>query len=366
MKKQRLKNQRLIRTILILILLFALVAGLFAAPFATRAAAEEPSDETVEATSKEEPSDTNDKPTSDTQEAVRLIALKGPTAMGAAAWINGDDAWLDVEAEILATPDLLPPIIAKGEYDLALMPGTLAATLYEKTDGDLRFMALSTLSVLHFVERGETVNGFADLSGKTIVLAGKGTTPDQLLLKLLAEAELEDVNVEYASEHQAVVQELAKDETKIGLLPEPFVTVALTNLEDLRVALPLADVWTEVLSEDGEVPAQIVQGVLVARRAWLEENPEVAAEALKAYKRSTQIALDTPEIAAEAIAALDLFPKPVAEQALPRAGLTAASDEEAIETFKNFLLSLDDDKLPEIDDAFFDNGPVIDEEPQAD
>lgn len=336
-----MNRQRFIRSILILILLFALIAGLFAAPFAMRAAAEEPTD--------------------NTQEPVRLVALKGPTAMGAAAWINGDDEWLDVEAEILASPDLLPPIIAKGEYDMALMPGTLAATLYEKTEGELRFMALSTLSVLHFVERGDTVQEFSDLSGKTVVLSGKGTTPDQLLLKLLAEAELEDVDIEYASEHQAVVQELAKDESKIGLLPEPFVTIASTTMDDLRVALPLADVWTETLSEDGEVPAQIVQGVLVARRAWLEENPELAAEALEAYKRSTDIALDTPEVAAEAIEALDLFPRAVAEQALPRAGLTAASDEDAMETFKQFLVSLEDDKLPEPDDTFFDNGLLSDE-----
>ena len=257
-------------------------------------------------------------------------------------------------------------MIASKNVDIALVPANVAAILYNKTQGGISVIDINTLGVLYMVSGNTQITDVASLKGKTVYLTGKGTTPDQLLLKLLAEAELEDINVEYASEHQAVVQELAKDETKIGLLPEPFVTVALTNLEDLRVALPLADVWTEVLSEDGEVPAQIVQGVLVARRAWLEENPEVAAEALKAYKRSTQIALDTPEIAAEAIAALDLFPKPVAEQALPRAGLTAASDEEAIETFKNFLLSLDDDKLPEIDDAFFDNGPVIDEEPQAD
>lgn len=333
-----MKKQRFGKSLLVIILLIALIAGLFAAPFAMRAAAEDNADKS--------------------DEAIRLIALKGPTAMGAAAWINGDaeDDWPAVEAEILASPDLLPPLIAKGEYDMALMPGTLAATLYEKTEGEIRFMALSTLSVLHFVERGETVNELSDLSGKTIVLAGKGTTPDQLLLKLLAEAELDDVEVEYASEHQAVVQELAQDETKIGLLPEPFVTVASTNMEDLRVALSLADVWTEVLSEDGEVPAQIVQGVLVARREWIEENPELAAEALAAYKRSTDIALDTPEVAAEAIAELDLFPQPVAEKALPRAGLTAASDEEAMETLKDFLLSLEDDKLPELDDDFFDNG----------
>lgn len=361
-----MKKQRLFRSILILILLFAIVAGLFAAPFAMNAAAEEPAGEEEQPADEEQAVADEEQAQEQDQETVRLVALKGPTAMGAAAWINGDDEWLDVEAEILASPDLLPPIIAKGEYDMALMPGTLAATLYAKTEGELRFMALSTLSVLHFVERGETVQELADLSGKTIVLAGKGTTPDQLLLKILADAELEDVEVEYASEHQAVVQELAKDETKIGLLPEPFVTVASTNLEDLRVALPLSDVWTEVMSQEGEVPAQIVQGVLVARRAWLEENPELAAEALEAYKRSTEIALETPEIAAEAIAALDLFPKPVAEQALPRAGLTAASDAEAIKTFKQFLVSLEDDKLPALDDTFFDNGLTPDEAPQAD
>lgn len=296
-------------------------------------------------------------------EPIRLLALKGPTAMGAAAWIqnvrrDGDPAYgVPVQATVLAAPDLLPPLIAKGEYEMALMPTSLAAVLNKKTNDGLRFMALSTMSVLHICERGDTVHRLSDLRGRTIVLSGKGTTPDQILLNVLHSAGLssDELSLEYVSEHQAVVQRLAADPTLVALLPEPFVTVTGTKLPDLRVAIDLNDAWKES-HQSGDEASAIVQGVLVARRDWLEANPELAAKALNAFQTSTAIAQETPELAAEAIASLDLFPREVAVKALPRCGLTSVSDEKAKQLLRAFLSQLDDEKTPDLSPSFFENG----------
>ena len=126
----------------------------------------------------------------------------------------------------------------------------------------------------------------------------------------------------------------------------------------------MTDLWTDVMSDKdkGETPAQIVQGVLVARTEWLKENPELAKEALDAVKRSTEIALEEPEVAAKAIANLDLFPYEIALKALPNCGLTAESDEDAQTTFQDFLEALDDSKLPLPDEEFYENGIEQEEE----
>ena len=326
---------------------------------------EKSADKNAEKSAKDSPKESKKEP-ADSSDAIQVLALKGPTAMGLASWFDeaGDEAWPAVDYEILASPDLLAPEIAKGNYDLALMPGNLAAKLYKKTEGDLRFMALSTLSVLHICETGDTIKTLDDLSGKTIVLSGKGATPDLLIQRIIDEAGLKDVTLEYVPEHQAVVQALADDGEKIALLPEPFVTIASAKIDNLHIALAMTDLWTDVMSDKdkGETPAQIVQGVLVARTEWLKENPELAKEALDAFKRSTEIALEEPEVAAKAIANLDLFPYEIALKALPNCGLAAESDEDAQTTFQDFLEALDDSKLPLPDEEFYENGIEQEEE----
>ena len=46
-----------------------------------------------------------------------------------------------------------------------------------------------------------------------------------------------DVNLEYKSEHAEVVSLLKTGKNDIALLPEPFVTIAMTTVENANIAL---------------------------------------------------------------------------------------------------------------------------------
>ena len=221
---------------------------------------------------------------------VRVAALKGPTAMGMVKLMSDyapvEEALEDkenvvtagggntYEFTLAASADEVSPKLMQGELDIACVPANLASVLYNRTDGGIVTLAVNTLGVLYIVENGNSVQSMADLAGRTIVASGKGSTPEYALRYLLTENGIDPdtgVTIDWKSEHSECVASLASGAATIAMLPQPFVTVAQTQLPDLRVALDLTEEWDALDNGSalltGVVVALIFTGILyLARR----------------------------------------------------------------------------------------------------
>ena len=232
--------------------------------------------------------------------SVRVAALKGPTAMGMVK-LMGDYAPVEEALEdkenvvtagggntyeftLAASADEVSPKLMQGELDIACVPANLASVLNNRTDGGIVTLAVNTLGVLYIVENGNSVQSMADLAGRTIVASGKGSTPEYALRYLLTENGIDPdtgVTIDWKSEHSECVAALASGQTSIALLPQPFVTVAQSKIEGLRMALDLNAEWDAL--DNGSA---LITGVIVARRAVVEENPAAVEAFLKDYAAS--------------------------------------------------------------------------------
>ena len=128
--------------------------------------------------------------------------------------------------------------------------------------GEIVTLAVNTLGVLYIVENGNAVQSMADLAGKTIVGAGKGSTPEYALRYLLSENGIDpdkDVVIDWKSEHAECVSALATGAATIALLPQPFVTVAQTKIEGLRMALDLTAEWDALDNGSGMITGVVVE-----------------------------------------------------------------------------------------------------------
>ena len=179
-----------------------------------------------------------------------IAALKGPTAMGLVKLMkdseSGETTGNGYTFTLAGSADEVTPALLKGELDMACVPANLAAVLYNKTEGEIEVLAVNTLGVLYIVENGESVQSIADLKGQTIVAAGKGSTPEYALRYLLTENGIDpdnDVTIDWKSEHSECVAALASGQASVALLPQPFVTVAQSKIEGLRMALDLTKEW---------------------------------------------------------------------------------------------------------------------------
>lgn len=255
-----------------------------------------------------------------------VAALKGPTAMGMVKMMS-DDAQNDqptFDFNIYASADEITPKLVQGELDIAAVPANLASVLYNNTEGQVQVLAINTLGVLYIVENGDTVQSVEDLRGKTIYASGKGNTPEYALRYLLEGNGIDpdaDVTMEWKSEHSECVAALAADPAGIAMLPQPFVTTAQAQNENLRVALDITEEWDKLAEESGS-DAALLTGVVVARKEFVEQNPQLVGEFLSLYEKSVAYANEEVEETAKLIGEYDIVPEAVAAKALPECNIT--------------------------------------------
>ena len=275
-------------------------------------------------------------------DAVRIGALKGPTAMGMAQLLDEDG----YDFTIAASPDEIVPMVVQDKLDIAAVPANLAATLYQKTDKDVSVLAVNTLGVLYLVENGDSVKSVEDLKGKTIYASGKGATPEYALNSVLKANGIDpekDVTVEFKSEHAEVVSALVQDQTAVGLLPQPFVTTALMKNDKLKVALDLNKLWEDSM-DDG---SKLVTGVVIANNEFVQDHADKVNDFMDAYKASVDFVNSDTEAAAQIIGDHDIIAKEVAQKAIPDCSIVFIEGDEMKTMLSGYLATLDDQN-PEI------------------
>ncbi len=289
---------------------------------------------------------------------VNIAALTGPTAMGMVEMMRDHSDTYNFT--LAASSDEITPSLVQGELDIAAVPANLAAILYNNTDGGVQVLAINTLGVLYIVERGEAIQSVEDLKGKTLYTAGKGSTPEYALNYILRANGVDpetDLTIEFKSEHSECLSALLNDPDAVAMLPQPFATVAQSKSEDIRIALDLTEEW-DALQADQENPSTLITGVVVARTAFIEENPDLIETFMEDYEASIQFTLENTSEAAQLIGEYEIFEADVAEKALPYCNITFISGEEMKQKLGGYLEELYSqepasvgDTLP--DDAFY-------------
>lgn len=253
---------------------------------------------------------------------IRIAALKGPTGMGMVKLADKQN-YPNYTVSIEASPDALNPRIISGEVDVAAVPVNLASVLYNKLDGDISVLAVSTLGVLYVVEAGSEVNSVADLAGKTVYATGQGATPEYILNYLLDKNGVAgSVEVNYVGEHAALATMLADGSAEIGMLPEPNVTSTLAGNDNLRIALNLTEEWNRVCS------TELVQGVVIARKSFVNEHPEAIEQFLREYEKSSAFVNENIDEAAKLIVDAGILGNvEIAKKAIPNCNISFSKGE---------------------------------------
>ena len=256
-------------------------------------------------------------------ELVKVVALKGPTAMGMVKLMQDSEdgtTELDYDFTITTTDDIVPKI-TRGEIDIAAIPANLASVLYQNTEKKIQVLAINTLGVLYVVEKGEEIQSVIDLKGKTVFSTGKGATPEFALNYVLAQNEINpvaDITIEYKSEPAEIIPLLLQSENGIAIIPQPFVATALSKVEGLRVVLDWTEEWNAV-SQDG---SSLVTGVMVVRKEFAEQYPEAVAAFCREYASSTAYAQSNVPETAQLVGKYGIVDAAIAENALPACNIT--------------------------------------------
>ena len=273
---------------------------------------------------------------------VRLAGLKGPTTIGMVKLL--DDAENKKTAQeytfqMAAAADQVSPLLLKGELDILSAPANLAATLYNKSNGAIQMLAVNTLGVVYIVDTANNVTDIKSLKGQTIYATGKGTTPEYALRYLLQQHGLDpdkDVKLEFKSEPTEVVAQL-KLSGGVAMLPQPFVTVAQTQISGLRIALDLTAEW-DALGGD----SRLVTACLMVRKEFAEQYPNAVATFLGEYAASTKYVNENPAEAAKLVEKYDIVKAAIAEKAIPKCNIVCITGADMKTIASGYLQTLYD------------------------
>lgn len=269
---------------------------------------------------------------------IRIGGLKGPTSMGMVQLMEAAEAGTaanNYTFTISGSADEVTPKLIQGELDIVAVPANLASVLYNNTNKAIKLLAVNTLGVIYIVENGNEIESVADLKGKTIYASGKGSTPEYALRYLLAENGIDpdtDVTLSWKAEPTEIVALLAETPNSVAMLPQPYVTVAQTQLEGLRIAVDLTQAW-----DDLKNGSTLITGVLVVRSEFADAHPEQIAAFLDEYKVSTEyVNANIPE-AAQLVEKFGIVKAPVAQKAIPYCNITYLEGAEMKTAMEGYL-----------------------------
>ncbi|MGI5970264.1 MAG: ABC transporter substrate-binding protein [Oscillospiraceae bacterium] len=273
-------------------------------------------------------------------------ALIGPTGVGMAKLMDeaeSGNAKNDYSFTLATEPTELAGKLVSGELDVAALPTNLAASLYNKTEGGIRLLALNTLGVLYIAENGDTVHSVADLRGRTIAATGQGANPEYVLNYILEQNGLtpgQDVTIEFYSANDELSAKLIGGEVELAMLPVPALTAVLMKSEDVRVALDLTEEWDAVTDE-----GVLTMGCIAVRTEYLKENEKAVKSFLEEYEASVSYALTETDEAAKLVAEFGVTASAeIARAAIPDCNLVCITGSElrsSVEPYYKVLFDAD-------------------------
>lgn len=256
---------------------------------------------------------------------VNVTAIAGPTGVGLVQLMENQDAGKagnNYTFNVVTAPEQAVAAISNGSADIAAVPTNLASTLYKKTGGKVQVLALNTLGVLHILTNGEEVASVADLKGKTIYTSGQGANPEYILKYVLEKNGLDpekDVKIEFVADNDTLASVIANGTAKVAMVPEPKASAVLMQNKNVKRALNVTEEWAAV-NKNG-VP--LTMGCVVARKEFVEQNPEAVRMFLNEYKASIANVLADVDKAAALCETYKIIPKAaIAKSAIPNCGLT--------------------------------------------
>ncbi len=272
---------------------------------------------------------------------IRIAGLKGPTTIGLVNFFNdaaGESSGLNYSFEMFTAGSDIMAAMAAGEADIGLVPSNVACVMNNKVEGGVSVIDINTLGVLSCVTDDDGIKSIADLSGRDVYLTGQGATPEYTLRYLLEQSGVNDCNLEFKSEPTEIVSLMAENAGSVAVLPQPFVTAALAQNENLKIAFTLDEEWARVNTD-----SSIVTGVTVVTNSFLKEHKAAVDAFIAAHKESAAKALSDGDTTASLVVEQGIIAKePLAKKAIPACNIVCITGDEIRSTLEGYLKVLYD------------------------
>lgn len=231
---------------------------------------------------------TTAKTTASQKVDVNAYVISGPTGIGAVNLMDKaekGEGGENYKFTVAASPDEIVSKISNGEADIAAVATNMASSLYNKTKGGVKIIAVNTMGVLYVLNnKGAEIKSIADLKGRTIYTTGQGANPEYIINYLLNENSInpeKDVKIEYKAEGTDLVPVWAKDPKAVIIAPQPVASTINAKYEGSTQSLDLTKEWNKTAKDSA-----LMMGCVIVRTEFLNKNPQAVETFLADYEQS--------------------------------------------------------------------------------
>lgn len=292
---------------------------------------------------------------------IKIATLKGPSAMGMVKMIDSINQINEstIKITMYNEPIQVRKLMLEGEVDIAVLPTTMGAILYNK-GVPYKLAAIPVWGTLYLFGSDTSILNWDDLKGKKINLMAKGMTPDVLFKQLLLKNGIDpeqDVDLDYSfPTHIDLANAVAANRVKLGVISEPMVSLVMQKNNTVHPIFDLNEEWQKVYQD-----ISIAQTSLLVNSEFAKNNAKQLEFILNEYKNSTDWVNNNITEAAKLIVKHNILPNTdVAESSIPRSNLKfirACSIKNNIQDYLNIFFEMNPNiiggKIP--DNSFYLN-----------
>lgn len=269
-----------------------------------------------------------------------VFVLSGPTGIGAVNLKDKDDK-AETEGKynvsVVVEPSEVVSKIANKEADIAAVATNLAATIYNKTNGNITVLAVNTMGVLNVVTpSGVEITSLKDLKGKKIYTTGAGSNPEYIINHLLKENGIDkekDVTIEYKGDGSQLLTVWATDPNAVIIAPQPVATALTIQYQGSKIAIDLTDEWDKLGNDSA-----LMMGCVIVRKDFLKENKATVNKFLQEYEASIKAAEENLDTTAALCEEYGIVAKAaIAKKAIPNCNLCFIKGEEMKTKLSGYL-----------------------------
>lgn len=273
---------------------------------------------------------------------IHLSVLNGTTGFGMAYLMSQDEAsasYNDYEFKVETDATNIISGLISGTIDMAALPTNAAANVYNKSNGKVQVLAINTLGVLYLLEKDDQISSINDLKNtdKKIYVPAQNPrfiTEYILTANGISADKIDSTTYSTPASLQAAV---VAGQVELAVLPQPVVTAAIAGAKKAgfaySTALDLTEEWNKIPGSE-----KLVQGCLVVRKEFAQNNKEAVDGFLTEYEASINYLNENPAAASELIVKYNIFANAsVAEKAIPSCNVTFMNGEEMKSAMSAFI-----------------------------
>lgn len=264
-----------------------------------------------------------------------IAALRGPSSVAMIKLIDSlaTAEGAEIEVRLFSEPMQVRKLMLEDSADLAVLPSTMAALLYNKGI-DYRLAAVPLWGTLYLCGIDSTIKSLQDLKGRKVYLMDRGMTPDILFRHLLKKNGLkayQDVEIDYRfPTHIDLANATIAGRADLSVISEPYLSQALEANPSLHLLIDLNEEWARAEGTPLAETALVCRGALA--------GSEQVAAIVEAYGRAAEWACAHPDSAAALAVKHGINPDSAAVVAsIPRSNIKVVKAGDAHKALYDYL-----------------------------